>query len=182
MQIIPVFRYLTDDGLMADGTNENAAIDGSITPVQFFAGPLKDKWSIHRMILIIEDNAVITADNYGGLAELTSGITVKVVEGNAVTGQVIVDLLDGSPIKNHVGWAAHTFDMKDQTFGSGNNFVAVRWTFSHGGRPLVLDSFRNEKLVVTINDNLSTLVSHQFQIQGHEMKQEGDHLVTWGTS
>lgn len=181
MIIMPVFRHLTTDGLIADGSNDNAAIDGSSVAVPFFTGPLKDKWSIHRMIVIIEDNAVITADNYGGLSALTNGITVKVTESGA-TGPVIVDLLDGSPIKNHVGWAAHTFDMQDQTFGSGNNFVAVRWTFSHGGRPLILDSFRNEKLVVTINDNLSTLVSHQFQIQGHEMMQESDHLVTWGTS
>jgi hypothetical protein len=102
------------------------------------------------------------------------------VSGHQTTGKVILDLMDGSNVKSVVGWAEHCYDITEHSFGSGNNFVVVRWTFEHAGRPLILDSFNDEKLVVTINDDLSSLVHHEFQIQGHVIDDVGDQLNTWG--
>ncbi len=177
-----VYRHLTDNGLIADGTNQIGAVNGSVTPVALWGGPLKKKWAIHRLIVVLEDNAVLNADNYGGLSALTNGLQVRMIAGDEVTGEIALDLLGGSTIKNHVDWAAHAYDLQEHVFGSGNNFVAVRWTFSHGGRPLLLDSFQNDKLVVTINDDLSSLVLHEFIIQGHIFDEISEHLITWGTS
>jgi hypothetical protein len=177
----PIFRHLTDDGLAGDGTNFLANVNGSVTPVPFWYGPAStERTAVHRLIVEIEDNATITADNYGGVSALTNGITVKVIQGNESTGVVVTDLLDGDPIKNHVNWAAHCYDVTEHTYGSGNNFVVVRWTFAKSGRPLILDGRINEKLVVTVNDDLSTLVDHQFQIQGHTIGEDGHQLESWG--
>jgi len=49
-------------------------------------------------------------------------------------------------------------------YGSGDNFLAGRWTFRKAGEPLLLlpgNSFR-----VTVNDDLTGLVEHYFCIQG----------------
>lgn len=176
----PIYRHLTDDGLVGDGSNHIANVNGSVTPVPFWIGPPADEmWAIYRMVVTIEDNANITADSYGGISELTNGVSLKIIEGNQTTGKVLVDLMDGDNVKNVVGWAEHTYDMAEHSFGSGNNFVVARWTFAHAGRPLILDGADLDKLVVYINDDLTTLVHHEFQVQGHRIDGIGSHLNTW---
>jgi hypothetical protein len=172
-----VHRHLTDDGLAGDGTNWDMNVDGSITPVPFYAGPTTQMWAIARMIVLIEDNGTVTAANYGAIAGgLTNGLTVQVREGGP-TGAVLHDLLDGDNIDSNMAWAEHSYDAEPATFGSGNNFFKVRWTFSRAGMPLILDSFRTEKLVVTVRDDLTPLVSHQIGIQGIIIEHP-QHLVS----
>jgi hypothetical protein len=169
-----VHRHLTDDGLPGDGSNWDANVNGSVTPVPFWAGPTKFQWAIARMLVLIEDNGAITAEKYGAVATLANGITIKVHEGGP-TGPELFDLLDGDTITSNMSWAEHSYDAVPQTFGSGNNFFVARWTFARAGGPLVLNSFRDEVLVATINDDLTGLVSHQFAIQGLEIEHP-DHL------
>ena len=164
----PFYRHLTDDGLEGDGSNFNANVNGSVTPVPFYAGPASGKiWRVERMIVSIEDNAVFNAEDYGGISTLSNGILVQRVR-SGVGDTVITDLLDGRPIKSMVNWASFCYDGTYSDFGAGNNFYEVRWTFSKTGTPLKLSGHRQEKLVATIRDNLSTLVSHTFHIQGIE--------------
>lgn len=170
-----VHRHLTDDGLAGDGSNWEANVNGLITPVPFYAGPTENMWAIARMLVIIEDNTGINAAEYGGISTLANGVTVKVHEGG-VTGPVLHDLLDGDTITSNMSWAEHSYDATPATFGAGNNFFLIRWTFSRAGTPIILNSFRNEVLVVTINDDLTGLVKHQFAIQGIEIESP-DHLV-----
>lgn len=175
-----IFRHLTDDGLLGDGTNFSANVNGSVTAVPFYAGPSgEENWAIHRLLVTIEDNATIAADNYGGISSLTNGMTVKMMRGHPTTGAVLHDLLDGDPIKDHIGWAEHCYDVTEHTYGAGNNFVVVRWTFARAGRPVILTGHKNDKLVITVNDDLSTLVRHQFHIQAHSYVDD-DHVTTWG--
>lgn len=175
-----IYRHLTDDGLKGDDSNDMANVNGAVTPVPFWYGPTEGIVTVHRMIVTIEDNAVLAADNYGGLSALTNGLQVRVMEGNQTTGNVELDLLDGGSIKSHLGWAEHCYDLTEHVFGAGNNFIVVRWTFSNAGRPLILNSVHQDKLVVTVNDDLSTLVAHHFQIQGHVINQIDHQLNSWG--
>jgi hypothetical protein len=176
----PIYRYLTDDGLVGDGTNHLSNVNGSVTSVPFYVGPSSNMWAVHRMIVMIEDNATFTADNYGGVSTLTNGVKMEIREGDAKTGKLVTDLMDGEKVHSLVQWADHCYDMTEHTFGSGNNFAVVRWTFSNAGRPLVLDSRLNEKLVMLIDDDLSALVAHEAIIQGHEIFTPGEQLNTWG--
>jgi len=177
----PIYCYLTDDGLAGDGTNHIAAVNGVVTPVPFWRGPSSDMWAIHRLIVMVEDNAVLTAAGYGGVGALANGVSVQVIQGNQSTGTEVIDLLDGTTISSLIDWGTHCYDVSEHTFGSGNNFFVVRWTFSNAGRPVILDSRLGEKLVVTVNDDLSTLVNHHVMIQGHEIYTADHQINTWGS-
>jgi len=175
MAILPINRFLTDDGLEGDGTNQSANRNGSVTAVPFYAGPRTGVWEINRMLILIEDNAVIAADDYGGVSVLTNGVSIDVKEGGS-GGTVLQDMTDGFTIKSNVHWAGLCYDMTEHTFGSGNNFIVVRWSFSRSGQPIILNSNRNENLVVTVNDDLTGLVEHNFLIQGRAAATKNDLL------
>jgi len=166
-----VFRRLTDDGLVGDGTNAAANVNGSVTPVPFYAGPATGKvWELERMVVEVRDSLPFNVENYGNVATLSNGITLQVKRGG-VGGTEVLDLVDGSPIKSGVGWASHCYDYEYKDHGTGDNFFVVRWTFSKAGIPLKLDGFHNDVLVATINDDLTALVDHEFNIQGIQYNQ-----------
>ena len=163
-----VYRHLTDDGQVADGTNNNANANGVITPVDYFAGPAEGKvWEIERMIVKIQDDSQFTAAKYGGIDTLANGVHVG-LHYSGKDGPQVLDLLDGSNITGTAEWSAHCHDVKVFTFGAGDNYVSVRWTFGKAGEPIVLHGYHKDKIVVTIRDDLSTLVDHSFVIQGIE--------------
>ena len=171
----PFSDHLTDDGLVADGTNDNMNVDGSSTPVPFYRGPpVGETWAIHRMIVLIEDNANFTADGYGGVATLTNGIDFSIFTGG-VAGTETEDLLDGDPVNSVADWASNCYDMAEHTFGSGNNFIVIRWTFTKMGRPLILQGDVNDIICLVINDDLTGLVKHQAHIQGHQIGGKDRH-------
>ncbi|NIP35080.1 MAG: hypothetical protein GWN97_09810 [Thermoplasmata archaeon] len=74
-------------------------------------------------------------------------------------------MLDGEKVKDVASWGRFCFDVADHTFGTGDNFVQVRWTFSKAGVPIKL--VPGESINFIINDNLSTLVAHTFAVQGY---------------
>lgn len=166
MEGTPIFRYLTDDGLV-DGVS-NANVNGVVTEVPFYAGPANGKvWRIWRMLVTVEDNATFTAGTYGGVATLTNGCRLDVLAPGP-TGASKLDLLDGNTISSLVDWATYCYDMTNHSFGSGNNFAVVRWTFANSGQPLKLIGANGDKLVFVVDDDLSTLVGHRLFIQGIE--------------
>lgn len=163
-----IYRHLTDDGLPGDGSNDNANVNGVVTAVPFYSGPADGKvWRIERMLITIEDNAVFTAATYGGVGALANGVTCHKHTGG-ITGPVVLDLMDGASAGGLVDWADFCYDMTNHSFGSGNNFAVVRWTFAKSGAPLKLVGSRNEVLCINIQDDLTTLVRHTFFIQGVE--------------
>jgi hypothetical protein len=176
----PVYRHLTDDNLPGDGSNYSMNVNGVITPKKFYIQPASGFLAIFRLIITIEDNAVITADGYGGISTLANGVTLQIC-GGGPNGPVILDLLDGDPIQSVIDLGEHSYDIAEHTFGAGNNFVLARWTFAKAGRPLVLDANVGDALVATVNDDLTALVKHQFHVQGHNFAHVGDHDVSWGT-
>ena len=165
-----VYRHLTDDGLKGDGSNWAGNVDGSSVPVPLYAGPPAGKdWLIERLIVMVKDNAVITADTYGGIDVLTAGTGVQIMCKEGPTGKIILDLTDGGPVRSNAEWGKMCYDVAAHTFGSGDNYILVRWTFGKSGSPLRVSSVRNEKLVAVINDNLTALTGHIFMIQGLEV-------------
>jgi hypothetical protein len=74
------------------------------------------------------------------------------------------DLMDGFDIKTNAEWAGRCYDWQYISTGVGDNVAAVRWTFGRTGRPIPL--LEGEKIVVTINDDMTFLTGATFQIQG----------------
>ena len=159
-----IYRQLDVTG---DGTgSKDANVNGVVTPVPFIiAPPAGETYLIARMLVHIEDNANFLASNYGGVSTLANGVSIKVEDSSGV----IMDLCDGHDIQSLSHWGMMCYDLDYVEFGSGNNFANVRWTFEKGGEPLELKGDLGQKLVVTINDDLTALVEQHFFVHGRRV-------------
>jgi hypothetical protein len=70
----------------------------------------------------------------------------------------------GRPVQTNAHWEEMTRDTNLSTYGSGNNFLTIKWNFEEGGREIQL--YPGEKLVVYLSDDFSGLVEQLFKIQG----------------
>ena len=159
------FRFLDTNG---DGTGTKSAnVNGSVTPVEFKLQPAAGEiYYLHRMIAHITDGALTSAANYGDVAgPLANGLTMGFY--NTDDDSLILDILNGIPIKSNADWSIRNFDLAPDTFAAGNRYVSARWSFDRSGGPISLTE--DEYLKVIINDDLTGLVSHYFNVQG-EMK------------
>lgn len=126
--------------------------------------PAGEVWHINRLMAKIQGSGTFRPEWYGPTAALTNGIQIihqrNGIENN-LTGQL--------PIRNAGEFAAYLFDLKLHDFGSGDKFITTRWSFSESGVILRLDGDTNDKLIVRVNDNLTTLSGHKFIAQGHKL-------------
>lgn len=161
----PVAEYRTRHLRNAAGSAE-AAVDGSVTPVEFYVRPVAGEvWRIARMLVFLEASS-IAAGSYGPVpvGSLSNGIRVYLANSDVETN----DLLDVHTIHTSAGWAEYCHDAQVKAWGAGNEFLTVRWTFTKAGVPLRLDGNKQERLVVLVQDDLTGLVSHQFIVQGYK--------------
>ena len=115
--------------------------------------------TIARAIIHYEDSGSFDADKYGNNITLTNGVEVRVEK----RGETI-DLTAGRPVQTNAHWGEMCFDTVTSTYGSGNNFLTVRWTFERSGKPIKL--YPGESLIFYLSDDFSGLVEQYFKIQG----------------
>lgn len=151
-------EWLTLDN---DGSTVNSAVDGSGADQRFIWQPPSGKSAnINRLIGYVEDQGTFDSGDYGNGLALSSGITVTVEFNDGSS----IDLLDGQPITQNGHWARMCYDTAVSTYGTGNEYLSFRWTFAKEGKPIKLED--GEKLVVTIRDDLTGLVSQTFRVGG----------------
>lgn len=148
-----VFRFLRNSG-----TN-NASVNGAPSPVNFrWAAPRR--CTIERMIVKIQSQGPLRASSYGSIdGPLLNGVRIGVLSNGDR-----FDLLDGDSIKANADWSKVCHDVVPFTFGSGDRYISVRWTFSKTGAPLKLDA--GDVMLTQIRDDLRALVDHTFMVQG----------------
>lgn len=156
-----IYRYLDTNG---DGTGtKNANVNGSITPVTFKIVPEIRSMKIYRMMIQIEDAGTLAADKYGVLALLTNGMLLQVRKVS--DDSVVLDFLDGIPVKDNQGWARHCFDHDPHDYGPPTDAsISYRLSFNRAGFPLHLDA--DHYLCIVVQDDLTGLLGHYFQVQG----------------
>lgn len=158
----PLSRFLDTVG---NGTGTKSATgDYSLGAQDFLIAPGAGQvYSIQRLVVAIEDGAAIADGGvYGALgAALTNGILVAVKDASLT----LFDLTDGVPITTNHAWLARCASRVDG-FGTGNGLLVVTWDFAAAGAQLRLVGDDGEKLVVTLEDDFSGLVSHTFVAQG----------------
>ena len=146
-----------------DGTGTtNANVDGSTTPVKFWLECTTGVIELHRLIVYVQDAGNFSATDYGTIATLANGVEVQTLN----SGGTLLSHFDHT-IKSNAEWAAHCFDIDYISFGTGDNSMAVRWTFSKGGHPIILQ--RGEQFAVTVNDDLTGLTTHSLVVQFTEI-------------
>jgi hypothetical protein len=158
--IVSRFLDTVGDGsglYQATGNYLSAAEDFKIVPAS------NEVITLERMIVSVSDTVGMDADFYGNNLTLVNGIKVEVRDGSGL----IFSLTDPQhPVFTNAGWAHYCYDASMLTWGTGNENLVVRWTFSKSGAPVVLRGIRGEYLTVTVNDNLTGLDEHQFLVQG----------------
>ncbi len=159
-----LFRYLDTVG---DGSGtKNAVGDYSSSATKFLIKPPSDEtFIIERLIVSVEDGGSFDAAKYGNGITLTNGMHVH-EEVNGVQKLDLIDAGGGQTIKTNADWGALCYDADVKTWGTGNQVLLVRWTFSKAGAPVRLDGAIGEELTITLNDDFSALVDHRFMAQG----------------
>ena len=164
--VIPrISRYLDTVG---DGSGtKNAVGNYSGGVVGFRITPPSDRiYFITRILVTIRDTGSMDSAKYGNNITLTNGITVT--RKNA--GGLVLDLLDGIPVKTNGDWARACHDVKVIGFGSGDEYLSVRWSFFRAGNIGVhLNGADDEFFEVELNDNFTNLIEHYFFVEGHEI-------------
>ena len=140
------------------------AVNGSVTPISFTAGPPSGKkWFISRILVTVTDTSM-TWQDFGGITALTNGMTLTYKsEGTTY------DLLDGLPIKQNSNWTQYCYDVELMEGPGILDIVRVRWTFSNSGTFLVLNNANSDVFTSTVRDNLTALDEYRTVIQGYEV-------------
>jgi len=154
-------RYLDTIG---DGSGtKNANGDFSVTPKTFFIQPPATQiFRISRLLINIRDTGSLDTGNYGNNITLTNGIQIKLVDDFST----LLDLTDGLPIFTNIDWNKYCFNLDISTFGAGDQYLNLRWSFFRGQTILRLKGANNERLEAQLNDNFTSLVQHFFLVQG----------------
>lgn len=145
---------------VGDGTGSiNANVDGSVTPVDFKVTiPAGKVGIVHRLIVTIRDSGSLDSGLYGNNITLVNGIDViyKDPYGNETVRSA------QHPIKSNIDWAAYCYDVEIHPWGSGDQGMFARYTFTKDGAPLVLPA--GSEYIIRINDDLTGLTAHHFRL------------------
>lgn len=140
-------------------------VNGSVTAVQFFVTvPTGRSLVWERTNFIIVDGG-ISAGLFAGIVggALTNGVNIKVVDENGTT---VKDFTTGfGNIKTNEEWNLLAGIDGVQQQLAGDDLLPVRWTVSRAGQPPKLDA--GWKIVVTIQDDLSSIVKFEGLVQGY---------------
>lgn len=154
-------RHLRDS---LGNDNVNGDYSGAGLEKFYIAPGPGEIYRIARMLVIVEDTAIV-ANYYGNIiGGLTNGIKLRVEDS---LGTVLNDLMDGGAVNSSAEWAEYCFDAEVKAWGPGNEFLTVRWTFTRAGVYIRLSGDNDERLVITVNDDLTGLVDHEFIVQGY---------------
>ena len=152
-------------GTQIEGTDANSSGTWSVTVQPDYLGyRATGNLVLSRMLVHLEDTTGFQSVDYGNMSALTNGVVVEIVDADDT---VIDTLTDRLPVKNNANWGAHCYDVRVDSWGSGNEMLAVRWTFASSGTPILLK--RGEAIRVFLNDDMSGLISHLFTIQGYQL-------------
>lgn len=156
-------RYLDTNG---DGTgtkNANGNYSGGATSF-YIQPPASTIYRISRLLVFVQDTNGFTPVEYGNTGSaLSNGITVRVHNGTST----VADLTDGVPVQHNGDWARLCYDAQVLSWGTTDEMLSARLTFTKAGQFLRLDGDDTEKLEVILNDDFTGLTEHYFLVQGY---------------
>ena len=144
--------------MFQDGTsNPNAAVNGSIVSVDMiFRPPSNEAWIMDELSVQILTNSIQIDDvKFGDITALDNGISAKII--NDI--ETILDYTELENIKSNNDLAALGFETTRSEYDTKPKGLTgiVNFAGRHQSGVL-LDGAKNERFVVTINDNLTGLI------------------------
>jgi len=149
--------------LTIDGTptgDPDAAVDGSVTPVEFFITPTAGRvYYVTELSLAMAVNSPFLCTGFGNISGgLTNGHGIRLEAGD------ISQDLNVAPIKLNPQIGAYFSELNHYQFAGNDESLCAKWDFKEHGGVIKLD--QGDKIGITVNDNLTTLVVHGFTAHG----------------
>ena len=148
---------------VGDGTGStNQNVDGSSTPIIFKVKPASGEiLNVTRIIFLLRDNSSFDSGGWGALGgtPLTNGCQL----GKKIDG---VDYKTFE-LKSNADIAGLCFDISHNNWGSGDEFLTARFTFTKLGAPIRLIGDNGDELNFTINDDLTGLTDQYITAEGY---------------
>lgn len=165
MNLISSSRFFTQVvDTVGDGTgSQDQNVNGSGTPVEFRVLPPPGKmYGIAGIEIGIRSaSAIDSMLEYGDVTALTTGVTIESHEVGGSTIKSFAVLKDNFDLFFIGGKASAAGNNNDP------NAIIVKADFQETfNLPLRIDSRENEELLVTINDDLTGLLSHTMLVHG----------------
>ena len=157
----PFYQLMDTVGDRSGDVNMN--VDGSTTPITFYIKPKAGEViKLARIITSLRDGGSFDSGGWGNqTAELTNGLELKWKRDGVLYNLTEV------PIKSHYDLASYSYDIDHSNFGSGDEFLTNRFTFTKAGQYLTLDGDLGDELQVIVNDDLTYLVDQRVSAQGY---------------
>ena len=159
-----IYQFLDENG---DGTGNKDAVGDYASDTSFYITPQSPNeiYEITRVIINIADNGSMDAGSYGNNIDLngSEGLKVQVLDENDA---VLKDLTDNILVQTNGHWARYSYDVSITDFGSGENYVNVRWSFDRSGKSIRLSY--GEKFAIKLNGDFENLNKHYFMVQGEK--------------
>lgn len=157
-------RYMNQVG----SANIEADVDGSSTPVNFEFGPSTNEvFVLDRILIYGLGTSNVASTNYVNLTALSNGVVMTLQN----SGGIVKDITDGLPLKTNDDLTNLCYDVRQNLFGANPRSISLRYSFTKetGGHGILLDGRRGEKLIMTINDDLTALVAHRFKVGAYKL-------------
>lgn len=153
-----IYKFLRNE------SSNDMIVDGTSTPVPFNYTVPANKIGLLALLNIHVSDGKVDPDTFGGLDELTNGVKVEIYDTDGTT--VLLDMLDGDPVKHNDAWAniagAEMATFK-ATGGTAESWV-VTWDLTKSGGLLHLTA--GQSLRATIQDALAGLVDFKMLVRG----------------
>lgn len=160
-----LLTILADSAGVAGVNDATGDYSGGDTVYFRIQPPAGERWAISRLIFSLEDAGSIDSGGYGNGVALTNGIEIRVrqrSEGDRY-------LLTPFPVLTNAEWAMLCHDLTRHDFGSGNEVLSGRWTFTKHGYPIVLNGTFGDNIEIMLKDDFTNLVHHYFLFEGYKL-------------
>lgn len=152
----PISPHRYFNQYLTDGSNYNMAVDGSVTPVSFTAGPaLGDVLELARLIFFLESSSDFDSVTFMDQSALVNGVQINV-------GGVEVALW-----KDNADITCCMYDTVGiSQYTKLGRAISGRWTFTKGtgGESLLIKA--GETVEMLIQDDLSNTLVFRARAQG----------------
>lgn len=146
-------KVVYQDVFLLNGGSREMSVNGSVTEVEFSAGPSAgDVWEIVNINFVLQDNGSTSADEFGARSALTNGLQIDQYIGSVdyelVNLQSNADVLAVFTQAGWFGGAASGF-VTDANYFNGH--FPLRET------PVVLDGDDGDLIKGVVRDNLTAI-------------------------
>jgi len=166
-----VWSQLLSTGGDGSGTSDFIGNYAITAATGLLRAPAGDTFHVARLIVFIQDGNGMKSGEYADIgAALTNGITMTLESDGDATPIEINNFSPGGTIKTNADWGRLGYDVDIKSWGGaapGDDILLSRFTFTKftkNGDPIALTG--DDQIRMIFNDNLSTVVHHQFLFEG----------------